>query len=595
MPPSPVLSAPRPERSDLLVAGVLLFATALGWCGASAAWTPAAWGVPVGHFAQKPDSYLDPEYGDTLFTLAMARAASEGRMTPFLWKRVPQLGAPHVAEWSDWPLIEEPLVLFLGACARLFGPFAGLNVTLLVGHLLAALCMYAVARSGGTARPWAFVAGLAFGLAPFIFAQSPHHVTVAWAWHVPLFVLAWRWCADPAVGPGDRRFAAAAAIGAVAGVQNPYYTNVLCQLALLAGGVAAWRSGSWRATRTAAAVVAAAAVAFLLMHLDTLTFGWAQGRNPGGVVREYKWLEIYGLKIVDLFVPLTSHRSATLAARALEHRKAAPLLDEGASYLGILGIACLAWLVAVSVRALVEHRSRDVPAAFWQVLWIIVTFGTGGLNAVGGTLGLLLFRTGCRYAVVILAIVLEFASRRMTDAAGRSLPIATPGAAWAAAAALAGLVAWDQTPLPPDPKSLRAVAEQIDSDRRFVRRLDETLPAGAKVFQLPIMEFPESPAPGVGAYEQFRPYVLGSGLHWSFGTVKGRPREAWIEELSKKDAKGVVADLRARGFAAVVVNRNGFPERARGVEAAILDAAGTTNLIRSPAGDQSCILLGEGG
>jgi collagenase-like PrtC family protease len=86
------------------------------------------------------------------------------------------------------------------------------------------------------------------------------------------------------------------------------------------------------------------------------------------------------------------------------------------------------------------------------------------------------------------------------------------------------------------------------------------------------MEFPESPQPGMGPYDQLRPYCLGSRLHWSVGTVKGRPREAWLRELSTKDIGGVIAELRSRGFVAVVVHRNGFADKGRAVEAALLDA-----------------------
>ena len=584
-----------PSTTTLATVAGLLVLTALGWCGANAAWSTAGWNVPVGHLAGKPDAWTDPEYGDTLFTLAFSRAAADGRFVPWRYKRVPELGAPFAAEWSDWPLIEEPLAFLLGVLHRLFGPFAGLNVAFLLGHLLAAGTMFAVCRAGGAARPWAFVAGLAYGLAPFLFAQSPHHVTVAWAWHVPLFILAWRWAGDPTVGPGDRRFLAAAAIGVVAGVQNPYYTNVLCQLALLSGAVAAWRGASFRQLRTAGAIVAAAALAFVLMHLDTLAYSWSHGPNSAGVLREYKWMEIYGLKLVDLFIPTPSHRSDTLAAMALRHRAAAPLLDEGASYLGMVGLACLAWLGAVAARAFLDRRSERVPAAFWQVAWILFVFTTGGLNAFAGAAGFLMFRTACRYSVVILAIVLEWAAREASAKGAEARPgAATAGVAWVAALGLSGLTIWDEVPRPPEARATRAIAERIEADRKFVATLEEKLPEGAMVFQLPLMEFPESPAPGVSAYEHFRPYVLGSRLHWSFGTVKGRPREKWLADLGKKDARGVVKELRERGFAAIVVVRSGFPDNARGLESALLDAAGETTLVRSPAGDRSCILLGGG-
>ena len=594
-PPDETRRLPPLPWGDLSAVLLLVVLTTLGWCGANAAWSTAAWGIPIGHLAQKPDAWTDPEYGDTLFTLAFARAAGEGHVAPWAFKRVPELGAPFAAEWSDWPLIEEPQTLLLGLLHRCFGPFAGLNVALLLGHLLAAATMFGVARSGGAARLWAFVAGLAYGLAPFLFAQSPHHVTVAWAWHVPLFILAWRWAADPSVVPGDRRFLLAAAIGVIAGVQNPYYTNILCQLALVGGAVSAWRGRSWRNLRTAGVIVAAAAAAFALMHLDTLVYGWVHGRNPGGVVREYKWIEIYGLKLVDLVVPSTAHRSPWLAGVALRHRAAAPLLDEGASYLGIVGLACLAWLAVTAARGFLDGRVERVPTPFWQIAWIVLVFTTGGLNAFAGAAGFLMFRTACRYSIVILAIALEWGARRATAIETELRPGGLPAAGrWAVAMALAALVTWDEVPRPPEESVTRSIARRIESDRQFVASIEEKLPAGAKVLQLPLMEFPESPGPGVGPYEHLRPYVLGSRLHWSFGTVKGRPREKWLADLQKKDVRGIVAELRSRGFAAVVIERGGFPDKGRAVESALLEAAGVKRLIASPAGDESCVILGGG-
>lgn len=598
-PPAPRKHAPfQPDRRDVVIGVIVSLLAACGFCASGAMWTRAAWNRPVGHLAGPPDAYTNPEYGDMFFTLATARAAGDGRFVPWAFKRIPELGAPHAAEWSDWPLIEEPQALLLGLLHRALGPFAALNVAILVGHALAAATMFAVARAGGAARPWASVAGLAFGLAPFIFAQSPHHVTVAWAWHVPLFILAWRWAGDPRVVPGDRRTLLAAAIGAVAGVQNPYYTNVLCQLAILGGAVSALREGSWRRMRTAATIVGAAAVAFALMHLDTLAYGWVHGPNQAGVVREYKWMEIYGLKLVDLFVPTASHRWEALAQAGARHRAAAPLLDEGASYLGLVGIAAAVWLAVTAARGFLGRRIDEVPAAFWQTAWIVLVFTTGGLNAFAGAAGMLMFRTGCRMAIVILALVLEWAARRATEVAADGAADGAPGAgaarSWAVAAALAGLVVWDEVPRPPAKETFAATDRRIDADRKFIALLEGTLPAGAKVLQLPLMEFPESPGPGVGAYEQLRPYVLGSRLHWSFGTVKGRPREAWLGELAKKDAADAVAEVRSRGFDAIVIDRDGFPERGRALEAALLRAAGADRLIVSPSGDETCIVLGDG-
>jgi len=249
-------------KADMLAVAVLLGLVTLGWCAANGKWTAAQWALP--------SAYLDPEKCDVIHALAMMKAAGDGEFVPLAWKRVSRLGAPDGANWNDWPLLEELQIIFFGLLAKAFGLFGALNVGMLLGHWAAAATFYAVARTLGCLRSWAFVGGLAYGLAPFLFAQSPHHITTEYVWHVPLFILVWKWVStDGGLAWGSRRFWAAIAIAVVTGLQSPYFTNVLCQLALLGGAALAWRHRSLAALKPALAVVGAAAVAFAAMNLDT--------------------------------------------------------------------------------------------------------------------------------------------------------------------------------------------------------------------------------------------------------------------------------------------------------------------------------------
>jgi hypothetical protein len=582
-----VATVPRPDRGDWAWIAALVCLVAVGWCAGTGRWTAAAWNAPT--------AYLDGYYGDVVSTFATMRAAGEGHLMPLSWKTIPELGAPFDGNWNDWPSIEELPYLFLGLLGRLFGPFAGLNVGLMLGHLLAAVTFFVVARAVSCSRLWAFVGGLAFGLAPFIFAQSPHHVTVAWAWHVPLFLLVWRWAATTdGLAFGSPRFAWAVAIAVLTGLQNVYYTNVFCQLTLLGAGVLALRTRSWAPLRPALAVVGAAAVAFALMNVDTWTFRAVNGGNAGAVVREYKWMEIYGLKLVDLVMPPTSHRSGLLAALATAHRAAAPLQDEG-SYLGLVGLAALVLLVGTAVVAAVRGRADDIPLEAWLVLWIVLCFTTGGFNAIVGAAGFTLFRTGCRYSVVILAIALLYAARRLT---ARDRATASTGRDTTASLAMAGLlglvVLFDQVPRPPTAEQTATIARQVESDRDFVARMTAALPPGAMVFQLPIMPFPEAPAPGVPAYDHFRPYVYGGGLRYSFGSTKGRAREQWQIDLGRVPLEKAVAEIEARGFAAVYINRNGFPDKGQQIVGKLREMGFMQPAVESAAGDLVCIPLAKG-
>ena len=210
-----------------------------------------------------PTQYLDGFYCDVIEGFAQAKAVTEGQYVPFGWKRIKELGAPYDGNWTDRPSIEEVNIFLLGGAANVFGLFAGLNVSLLFGHLLAAATFFLVARHLDCSQLWAFTGALAFGLAPYIFAQSPHHITVAYAWHVPLFLLVWKWVStEPGIEWRSQRFWWAIGIAILTGLQNVYYTNVFCQLTLLGAVAMYWRNRSWPALKAALVVVGAAAAAF---------------------------------------------------------------------------------------------------------------------------------------------------------------------------------------------------------------------------------------------------------------------------------------------------------------------------------------------
>jgi phosphoglycerol transferase len=285
-----------------------------------------------------------------------------------------------------------------------------------------------------------------------------------------------------------------------------------------------------------------------------------------------------------------------LAGFSRSHRAVAPLLDERASYQGIVGLACLLWLVFDSVRAMLERRERDVPMEAWQVLWIVLMFTTGGLNAILGTAGFTLFRSGCRYSIVIMAITLLWAVRRGSGLErrmlrGRRLDAGILGVVGSAVVAACMVIVWDEVPRPPTKEEMVAIARQVDSDRAFTAKMEAALPEGAMIFQLPIMEFPEAPVPGMTPYDHFRPYLYSKHLRYSFGSMKGRPREAWQQELGKRPLEAAATEIENRGFAAIYINRNGFPDRAQPIEKALRAMGYRKPPIVSASGDLVCIPL----
>jgi hypothetical protein len=562
---------------DILAGLLLLAAVTLAWCGANSKWTTADWALPA--------SYADREHGDVLQHLAFFKAAKDGHFAPLRSKIVPELGAPEDANWNDWPIVEELQISAAGLLARAIGIFATLNVALLLGHLLAAMAFYAVARHSSVSMEWAFVGGLAYGLAPFLFAQSPHHLFVQWCWHVPLFLPVWRWVAtEPGIALGGRRFWFGIFVALLAGFQMVYYTAIFAQLVVLGALVAFARARQWRPLLSALLIVVAAAFAFALMNIDTWAYRLAHGPNPGALDRPFKWLEIYALSVTNLFVPPLQHHWELFRAFAERHAAEAAQADEG-SYLGLAGLAAFLFLAGVAVVAVVRRQAGRIPLETWQVLWIVLTFTSGGLNTFAGLFGFTFLRTGCRYSVVILAIALLFAAQRLSAWQPRPRWIAG-----LAALLVAALVWWDQTPRPPSAESRQSVEKDIASDRKFVAAMEAALPAGATIFQVPVMDYPESPLANVPAYEPFRPYLHSERLRFSFGTNKGRTTDQWPHSLEKLPLAQVVSEVKSHGFAALWIDRQAFPENSS-ILIDNLQTLGCGPAIESDAGDQACVLL----
>jgi hypothetical protein len=128
------------------------------------------------------------------------------------------------------------------------------------------------------------------------------------------------------------------------------------------------------------------------------------------------------------------------------------------------------------------------------------------------------------------------------------------------------------------------------------------------VFQLPVMD--GSPLPGVPSSDHYRPYLSSKQLHFSHGAARGGDVHQWQLAVQQQLLNGAalnqqtqqiqfnqnsvgaaVDEMRKKGFAAIYVNRNGFPDRGKGLEKSLLELGYLKPPIDSAAGDLVCIPL----
>jgi hypothetical protein len=528
--------------------------------------------------------------GDALFYMGYGRAYQHGEIQPGFSKSVADLNAPFAANWNDYPTTSEPVIAGMGWLARYTGIFPAANIMVMLAHILAAIAFFAVCCLKKYKYSFSFAGSILYAFSTYAFYRGLSHITLTYYWHIPILIVITWWCFSNR-SLLVRNIWLAILFSFIAGLFNEYYLYIYLQFLAFAVLFHLLRN-QWRNVFAVFLMGSAAVIGFSIMQLDTLLYQIEHGQNHGVFFRNLAGLELYGMKLPELFLPL-GHRDSSFDRFASSHyySKAFVQGERGPAYLGVMGIIGFVWLIILGLMRFLKSSVRAVPIHFWQSLWIILFSVVGGINLVLGSLGLYLFRATNRFSIVILALALLFLVRQLSRYSPNMLswPISI-------IIIIAGL--WDQSFVINKPSNEfynpSQITKRIRSDRILVEQMEKVLPDKAMVFQLPVMGHPETVI-NVGArsfldYEHFRPYLFSHKLHYSYGTDKGRQSDLWQQSVEQLPAAEMASQLESYGFSAILINRSGYVDNA---EKLIddLQKAGKTIIDKQILGDLIAIKL----
>lgn len=501
------------------------------------------------------------------------------------YENQPSLGAPAGQVYHDFPTAEN---LHLGVMALMnpvvdqFG--VAMNVYYLLGFPLAAVTAVWFLRLAGVSRAMSVVLAVLFALAPYHFERNIGHLWLASYYPVPLalgvVLVALRgdrlWGAGRSsrrpvavlTGPGALTVVAMVLVAA----GSSYYAVFTALLLGVAGLVAFWRDRDWR--RFAGAVAAGGVLVLTLVANALPDILYAQGRVPNtlAMTRYASEAEVYGLKLAQLLLPSDQHRWEPLRDLGRRYNENFPLPgEEPEPALGLVagsGLLLLAVvLVAVVVRGPLAARADSARRRTLRHLSLLVLVALTSAVIGGLSTFVALFVTdsirGWNRMSIVIAVLSLAAVGLVIDAGVSRLRAkrwprrARP--AWVSGVAALGVLSvgvLDQTSdaYIPDYAGNAAV---FASDDAYVEAVDEALPPGAAVYQLPHIVFPETaPVHGVLDTDPLRLYLHSDDLRWSAGGLKGRPRSDWPTGLADRPVSTVVAAVAVAGFSGISVDRN---------------------------------------
>lgn len=131
-----------------------------------------------------------------------------------------------------------------------------------------------------------------------------------------------------------------------------------------------------------------------------------------------------------------------------------------------------------------------------------------------------------------------------------------------------------------------AVKNQMAEDSAFFTRIEQALPEGAMVFQLPYATFPMSfPVNRMAPYEHIRGYLHTQKVKWSYGALNGRTIQAWQQSVSQLPIRGMVDTIAIAGFKGIHINRRGYSDGGENVISRLSEILGNQPSATSAFGD----------
>lgn len=107
--------------------------------------------------------------------------------------------------------------------------------------------------------------------------------------------------------------------------------------------------------------------------------------------------------------------------------------------------------------------------------------------------------------------------------------------------------------------------------QRFTDAIEASLPAGASVFELPVIPFPEEYfiSPRILPSEQLTPFVHSKALRWSYGSFPNSASNLFQLDASIGTPRTLAFKLALGGFGGLLINRNGYADAAASLQQAL--------------------------
>jgi hypothetical protein len=523
------------------------------------------------------------------------------------YKFNPELSAPFGMTYSDFPSADNLNLVW----AKIIGFFVpnwpvAMNVYYIICFPLAAVAAVWFFRHIGISRLFSLALGVLYAIAPYHYVRGEGQLFLTSYYVIPLAAgllidairgqRLWGYRDDRRGAVGTIRSYTLRTIvfTALIATDSSYYAVFFLILLAFAGIAVLIVRRSWRSFLAALAAAGVTVVVMLINMTPDIIYRLSSGVDAEGLERGHSDTEIYALKLTQLLLPLSDSRIPLLGRVRALYDSTYPLPSEEPSLglvaaIGLIALFVILVLAAISRRSYSPNRWIDTHDGILPQL-AAFTFVTFLFSTIGGLSTIISFFTTSlrgwnRMSIIIalfcLAAIGVLLQRLVANVVARR--------SWESRGAM-GLVAlgavvllivgyYDQTPTNAN-ATYASTIRSFDSDAAFFARVQNELPKKAEVLQVPYVPYPETlSVTGVYGSDQLIPYLHTTGVSWSGGGIKGRPRSDWPGLILQYSPAQIARLAAASGFSGVLVDRKGLGDQGKKLETGLTNYLGESPLV----------------
>lgn len=495
--------------------------------------------------------------GDGMISLAYIKSIRENGFTGVLFN--PRVGAPDRASaFIDFPAFG---VVF-AVIARIISLFSDsdsrtMYLYLITTFVLDGMSMVLLLRKLKTGRAASFVFGMLFAAAPFHYYRFLGHLSLSSYMSVPITIYLCGYIIG-AIDEDEKWKLAVATV--VLGLEYGYFYMFGLMVLMTAYVVLAVSGNGIRCVADKLWIAGLLLATVIMSLLPKTAYSMVSGPNTEAGRRQVIEQEIYGLKIVNLLMPVSYTRVPVFRKITEAYQTSAPLVNENiTASLGTVGSAGFLFLIGMAAMKLAGRETEKNSGAMLINFMSLATVAFLLVGTIGG-LGEIfnwavtpqircynrcsIFLTG--FALTALALLL----------------MKMPSHKWALL--ISGFILiiglFDQARIG-DADAQGGVKASQKQYEEYFGEAEHALGGNAMVYQLPYADFPEAGAVNtMNDYKHFVGYIFTDSLRWSYGGVRGRnvaAKELNIDEgMSYAFLRGVVD----AGFSAVYIDTDGYAD-----------------------------------